>query len=65
MGKVVDSYHLVPDGSMCRPIPIDTRDQFPNGGWRVVSWAYRIKESWVDFQGLSGREALGKWEIDD
>ena len=38
MGKVVDSFYLVPDGAKCRPVPIDNRADFPYGGWRYVAW---------------------------
>lgn len=64
MGKVVDSFYLVPDGAKCRPVPIDNRADFPYGGWRYVAWAYREKDLWKEFDGLSGKEALGKWEVE-
>lgn len=62
---IVDSFYLVPAGEKCRPVAIDTRDKYPEGGWRYVSWAFRDKESWLSYDGLSGREALGKWEVGD
>lgn len=64
MGKVVDGYDMVPDGKLCRPLLIDNRADFTNGGLRIVSWAFRDKDLWKDFDALSGKEALGKWELE-